>query len=513
MIFTSKNITFIGLFLITSFALILRLYKLDTSFWFDEGFIGYSATLSIKEMLAFLTHEQNHPPLYFIIVNFLEKVFPGDFSIRLFSVLTGIVSVPLFYMLGRKLFDHHVGILASLFLAISGWHLYASQEAHSYSLYFLLGLITTNLLVAAIQAKKNVFRYWCAYVISLALFVYTHYIAFFILLGLAAFYFCMIWPPNRRTCFTWSISHLSVLLIYIPWIPSMIEQYTTLNKSYMSVHLLPRPTVQSILGAFISYTSFVPWDVENILAKYLNVDLIWALARILYIPCMALLCSALFFLDRAHRREIISLAVLALVPLTALTFYSMSVGTMFPSRVLIPIVIPILLLLSIPWYSPQEGRRKSVIILLTGFAMLVSLSISIAHLRNRDNPNWRQAASIISEEWKAGDAALVLPRGGQYALSSYLQNLGKETSVVNGKYDVWMAVLHINGKTVYAWSSTEDMISNLAHILGSHQRLWVVRDHRIRSKWTAEVLDRLETHFSVRKRYMLQGLDMVLLQL
>ena len=57
----------------------------------------------------------------------------------------GVVSIPVLYGFIRKVFNPRVGLTASLFLALSPWHIYWSQNARFYTallLFYTLALFT-----------------------------------------------------------------------------------------------------------------------------------------------------------------------------------------------------------------------------------------------------------------------------------------------------------------------------------------------------------------------------------
>jgi uncharacterized membrane protein len=74
-----------------------------------------------------------HPPLYYVILHYWINLF-GDteFSTRFLSVIFGLFSIFMIYKVGTLLFNKNVGMLSSLLLALSVFHIQYSQEVRMY---------------------------------------------------------------------------------------------------------------------------------------------------------------------------------------------------------------------------------------------------------------------------------------------------------------------------------------------------------------------------------------------
>ena len=126
-----ENVVII-LLLLTSF--FLGVYKLSSeSLWEDEIYSYETSSRSFTDLIS--EPLPVHPPLYFIFLKAWTNIFgTSEFSLRFPSVIFGILSVPLMYFLGSKLYDKKTGIIASALLAISPFLIYYQQEARMYAL-------------------------------------------------------------------------------------------------------------------------------------------------------------------------------------------------------------------------------------------------------------------------------------------------------------------------------------------------------------------------------------------
>jgi len=227
--------------LVTLLALALRLFKLDAqSLWYDEGFSVYLARMSLAEISA-RTAVDIQPPLYYYLLHVWMQWF-GDSSgtLRAFSLLFGVLSVPLAFAVGRSLFENRVaGLLAALLMAVSPLHIWYGQELRMYTLLAFLGLLSSYLLLQ-IGARAEPARpwralheptelmLWFAYTLATVAALYTHYFAFF-LLAFQGVYLLFVWGsqgfrPARLGLCGMGAGVLS-LLAYLPWLPHLLARY------------------------------------------------------------------------------------------------------------------------------------------------------------------------------------------------------------------------------------------------------------------------------------------------
>lgn len=166
---------------------ILRFYLVDyRGLWNDEAVsIRYWSGTPI-EVISNVAALDIHPPFWFLVVNFSQRLGGNsDFAFRLPSVIAGILTVFVVYILGRNLFSGQVGLIAALLTSVSSFHLYYSQEARMYAIYGLLSTITFWLLWMALVEGQ--IWWWIGFALTTTLNCYTHYFAFLLLFAQGLF--------------------------------------------------------------------------------------------------------------------------------------------------------------------------------------------------------------------------------------------------------------------------------------------------------------------------------------
>lgn len=156
------------LLLILALGAILRLWGLGTNpphLTNDEAALGYNAYSILKTArdehgqflpIVFKSFGDWKPGLYiYATIPFVAVFGLNEFSVRLTSAVVGIVAVYLIYLIGKGLFTPRIGLLASIFLAISPWHLQFSRGAWeaNFSLALLLAGVYFFLQSINKQAK------------------------------------------------------------------------------------------------------------------------------------------------------------------------------------------------------------------------------------------------------------------------------------------------------------------------------------------------------------------------
>ncbi|PKQ16544.1 MAG: hypothetical protein CVT67_03870 [Actinobacteria bacterium HGW-Actinobacteria-7] len=173
--------------LVTAITLVgaaLRIATINTrSMWLDETTAIRQASWSIPEMLAWMANNV-HPPLFHTLLHYwIRAVGRSEVDVRAFAVMWGIIAIPLMYWAGRTLYDHRVGIIASLVLALSPFFIWYSQEARMYTMMLVFSLLATVALWKALNGHGR--RWWIVYALGAAAGIMTQYFSAFVLLGQA----------------------------------------------------------------------------------------------------------------------------------------------------------------------------------------------------------------------------------------------------------------------------------------------------------------------------------------
>jgi mannosyltransferase len=179
---TSSLLELSLLVLIAGLAAVLRFHSLAAkSFWFDEGVSVAIARLDWYNFARILWRREANMSLYYFLLHFWLHFGGSEFFVRALSVLFAVASVPVVYLLGRRLFDSRVGLIAAALMAVNAYHVQYSQDARSYSLMVLLCLLSSLYFLKCQSAPSRWNR--AAYVLSSAMAVYAQFFSVLFLIA------------------------------------------------------------------------------------------------------------------------------------------------------------------------------------------------------------------------------------------------------------------------------------------------------------------------------------------
>jgi mannosyltransferase len=234
--FTGRTRLLVNVLLAT---VVLRLLNLaEHSFWLDEGVTWWNATRSSWRETIYA--EVNHPPGWWIVTRAWITAFPGgETALRMPAALLGVLSVPLMWLLARRLSDPaHVpsrggftGSDPAVALWVTGlaaanpfWIQYA-QEARMYAalLAASLGLSVLYLRWLDLGGRRTLVFYG----VLAAAALYTHYFAAWPLAAHAA-HALWLWRRTRGTPRPFDarplwIAQAAAWVLFLPWFVHLLQ--------------------------------------------------------------------------------------------------------------------------------------------------------------------------------------------------------------------------------------------------------------------------------------------------
>ncbi|WP_445174200.1 glycosyltransferase family 39 protein [Microcoleus sp.] len=122
-------------------------------------------------------------PLYFVATRFWVQLFGDSVAVtRSMSAVFSLLALPCMYWLCLELFESSLTAwLAVSLLAVSPFQIVYAQEARPYSLFVLVILLSSAVLLRAMRLKTN--SSWAIYAATVALGFYSHLLFALVLLG------------------------------------------------------------------------------------------------------------------------------------------------------------------------------------------------------------------------------------------------------------------------------------------------------------------------------------------
>lgn len=204
----------------------------------DEGLIiAPLKTYFTSGILPF--RNWHHPPVRYFFI-YLSTLILGEnpFAFRLHSIIFGVATVFLCFLLARRFFGEKVAFLAALFLAIDSLHVAFSRLAFEESQLTFFILLSLFLAVKYVDTRKPFLLLPLG--LSLGLGFGTKWLFLPILVFVLAYILYASWPLNKPIFFFTLIATLVLLpfaiylLSFAPW---FTRGYTLVDWASFQIHM------------------------------------------------------------------------------------------------------------------------------------------------------------------------------------------------------------------------------------------------------------------------------------
>lgn len=391
---------------------------------------------------------QNGPLYYFLLRGWVALAGHTEYALRFFSLLFGVLCVPLTAALGTRLLSRTAAIFAAALMAASPYMVWYGQEVKMYTLVPALVLLALYSLRRGMDEGSS---WWALQVVATTLLLYTH-IWCALLIPLQILWLLVEWPrwwPRRRGAL------VGMALLTLPYLPLALWQMPAVlvrRETGFPHHTLGEMALILLNG----------WST-GILSKG------W--------PWGALACGGVAALGLTLglarpplRRATLFLALWIVVPLLIIWLISLR-QPLFTDRYLIWAVPAFYLLAGTGLgVRGQRGRDRWKGAAIKGIGILTILVIFGVNLHAQATvpikSDVRAAAAYVESRYQPGDLLLFQIPHIRYTFDYYF-----------GPTDyLWADGLYTNHRTAEGgYRLSEEAAGRwMALIIGDHTRVWLV---------------------------------------
>ena len=505
----------------------LRFYHLGHhGLWIDEAFSVWMARQPVGEMLNWLVRVDQHPPLYYLLLRLWMGLGEAEAIVRALSALGATLTIPVVYLLGRRLLDERAGLLAALILAVSPFHVRLAQEARMYALLGLTASIAlyalTRLLTDPRAPTVKMGRQfadawqtwrstrhrprlrdlstdlaWLAYILFTAATLLTHNSAILFPITTNLLVLVLSQSPVsslRPQPFTvkpnpflhnWLLAHLAILVLWVPWLPGFVAQTVAVYDAFW----LPTPTWQTVvntIGVFASdMLPLTPLALGG--AGVLFVGL--ATAGVLHV--------------RRRPAQLVFLLIVLITPIAGEWLVSLH-RPIFYDRTLIWASVPFYLILASGFLRLRLGRVKSLAIVAL-LALLTFNGLSLyQYYTNYKKEQWDNAAALVAERVEPGDLVLFNTAFGRIPFDHYFDPLNNVPMTKRGVPG------DLYGGPSLEPRMTQSDLPRLRGWVAGHQRVWLIYSHAWFTDPQGLVPAALERELVLRHEWGYDGVQVLL---
>ncbi len=372
----------------------LRFYGIGAqSFWVDEATSYAVAHLRWPDVLDVLLHQRANMALYLVLLHEWLKLGSSEGFIRALSALFSIATIPLLFLLARRLFDTRVALVAALLLAVNGFDIWHAQNARAYSL--LTGLTVLSFFTLDRAHERRTPAAWMLYAAATTLAVYAHFIAILLLPAQAVT--AAIWSGRARL----ERGHLTSVLASAALAAPLLWIVATRDAGD-SAWIAPT-TAMHVARLFVSFAGQGHWPLLLVHGVFVAM----AVAR------------GLSSAAPGERRLVISLVAWLLVPMV-LTLLISVVKPMFVDRYLLIAFPPFVLLSALGIARLPTAFMRTISLV----AVLAFASRGVAAAYEDGRIDWRSASLYMLSQARSGDAAVFDVGTGRRLVDYYRDSRG-----------------------------------------------------------------------------------------
>jgi mannosyltransferase len=432
---------FIWFLCILALALAIRLHALvEDGLWYDELLTVVRAYPSLRTAMVSMWRQSSHPPLYQAQLHFWMRFGTSDFWIRLNPLMWNVLSLVSLYLLARRTISERVALLASLFLALSPFHVYYAQEVRMYPLMMFLGVWAGFSTYEFFLSPRRHLGWAVLAALSCLAFLYSHGAGFMILASvnsLAAW--LMLTNRGRERAWMWAGFQAVVVALYIPWL---------IHARQRGVDHPLVPTLTDVVRT-----------LYHLLAGFRQggVEVSW----IELVPAMLLLVSLVVAM-LWHRRRAGLVVSFVLVPLLFCYAVSHLVKPIWFYRTLaftIPYICLTFALAIVPQRALKPSSRSSLLRAGLALLTLVMLLAGLTVQETTFEKVWdlRDVADHVGQKAAPGDLVLVPSQRVFWAWTWYFVGPGSIDPLAPAT-DLWAAEHQVRTVTGSAEAETDRAI-------------------------------------------------------
>ncbi len=466
----------------------LRFYQIgDKGLWLDEAFSVWMGWQPVREMFGWLVSIDQHPPLYYTLLHFW--MIPGDdaATVRALSALLGTLTIPVIYLLGRRLADgdEKIGLLAALILAVSPFHVRFAQEARMYTLLALNAALALYALLCLLTTSRPVRASQAGYILFTTATLLSHNTAIFFAIAANVFALSLILirsrlatrdsrPAIRDLLRNWLLAQAGVLVLWSPWLPAFVVQAASVYREFW----IPAPTwltVVGTVGAFLSDFVLWPWIVWGLFAGL-----------------------ALLGLIRLRRRpaRVALLFVVFLTPFAGEWLVSLR-RPIFYDRTLIWASIPLYLLLAAG--VGQLRRLRYILVAVLTIMTINGLSLK-EYYTHFEKEQWDDAAAFVAERVETDDLILFNATWVQIPFDFYFRFHNHPVAEHGVPVDLF-------DRGILEPKMTTSDLPRLRSLIRGRERVWLIYSHDWYTDPQGLIPQALEGELNVLGRWNFYGLQ------
>lgn len=381
-------------FLIIMLGGFLRFFMLgDKSLWLDEGAsLDYSDGSNAQAILSTIMSSgsgDRYQPLYYVLLFFWRQVFGNsEFAVRSLSAFLGVGAIVVLFYTALRLYGKKHAIWLALFLSVSSYAVYYSQQTRAYSLLLFLAALQLYFFSTALnerQIRGEVISRWMFWIVT----AFSLFCS--ILIGIFTLSLCLsyilVYRNLKRSLQWW----LPAALFCLPAVIFYLTSPGTSDPTKINVTLSKQSVIQNFVfvlyGLLVGETYATPLEQlrsgnkTQVLLSYLPQFLI--LLVVISVLLISIIVGAFQINDKKYQKLDKFFASLLIVSLLLAAAFAILTKLNWLPRHSFYIYLPLAFLIPLGIrYQPKNKNQKNRVLHYARFAVIALLILNIYSLSN-----------------------------------------------------------------------------------------------------------------------------------
>jgi mannosyltransferase len=213
----------VSAFVAVALAGLVFFFYTRSALWLDEALTVNIARLPLSQLHDALKHD-GAPPLYYLLLHAWTGAFgTGSVAVRSLSGLFMAGAVVTTWFAARRFVGTTGAWIAAAVMVTNPYAIRYATEARMYSLEILL--VTAGIVAFQRAMEKPDTGRLAVVAMLVALFVYTQYWSFYLLVVVVGLLAWMVWRGNRRDAAIRVLVAMAIGgLAFVPWLPTFLYQ-------------------------------------------------------------------------------------------------------------------------------------------------------------------------------------------------------------------------------------------------------------------------------------------------
>ncbi len=400
-ILNRRNILLLSIFFIL-IGIFLRVYQLNfENYWFDELVDFWVADPNISFNATFLRRElvdDQTPYLFQLFLKIYLKIFGYYPEIgRNVSLLFGVLSIPLAGILSYQVSKNNSFLLTILLVSINIYLIKYSQETRTYTLVFLLSIISLifyyKIISSDLVSFKRIYIFFL-FVIFTILGLSSHPFVFIIFFSQIAYFIYSFFVFRNKN------------FLFLLSIPFILIAYLIINYNYLISQL-------SYNEYFLAHESW-KFYYNYYFSRFFGSKIMGSIYLSILIFLIIRFRKKILFTSNSYLPLIFILFFSYIVPL----FYGLIKVPILTDRYIIFVLIPILILISVLIFEIDNRKLKILLLISILIPTIINNYIEIQYRKNT-KPEFTKLLSNL-EKHEIKNLSLLAPNEVAGVIENYI---------------------------------------------------------------------------------------------